>query len=245
MRVAVISDIHGNFEALKRVIKNIEQSKVDKIMCLGDMIGYGPQPEEVVQLIIENQIDCILGNHERALIDDQRLNTFSSNAKTSLEITRNLISEKTVAFIRNLSINHVLDDFLFVHGTPPDSVSTYFDRLSDEEYEHIFQELQQTVAFVGHTHDPICFASAGNIFCHQFLKIGENPLKQGLKYIINVGSVGQPRDGNPNAKYVIFDSERTTVYLRYVDYDIDKTADLILKRGFPEINADRLYYMSI
>jgi predicted phosphodiesterase len=242
--MAVISDIHGNFEALKRVIADIDLSKVDKIMCLGDMIGYGPQPEEVVRLIIEKEIGCILGNHERALIDDRRLNTFSGTARISLEITRNLISENTVAFIRSLSINHIFNDFLFVHGTPPDSASTYFDRLSDEEYDHIFRELQQPVAFVGHTHDPVCFLSDGDIFCHQLLKRGENRLKQGLKYIINVGSVGQPRDGDPNAKYVIFDDDSMTVDLRYVSYDIDKSADLIVKRGFPKINADRLYDMS-
>jgi predicted phosphodiesterase len=241
MKISIISDIHGNYEALLSVHKDIQKADVDKIICLGDFIGYGPQPEEVAQFLIENEIPCILGNHENAIINPATLISFSSDAMISLEITRNLISDKTVEFISNLPVNLIFDDMLFVHGVPPDSFKDYITWLSDDDLKTIFEGMEQQIAFIGHTHDPLYCLYVGNTVDFKMLRRGSNQTDPKMKNIINVGSVGQPRDGNSDAKYVIFNDADYTVDLRYVQYDIDKTSDLLHKKHFPKDNADRLY----
>jgi len=241
MRIAIISDIHGNYEALLSVKQDIQKAEVDKIICLGDFIGYGPQPEEVAQFLIENNIPCVLGNHDNAIINRDTLINFTEDAMISIEITRTLISEKTLQYISNLPTNLIIDDMLFVHGSPPDSFHTYLIRLSDDELEEIFNNLEQQIAFIGHTHDPLCWYCDGTICDFKMLRRGINQMDSNAKNIINVGSVGQPRDGNSDAKYVIFDDSDFTVDLRFVKYDIDKTTDLLVKKKFPKFNAERLY----
>jgi predicted phosphodiesterase len=241
MKIAIISDIHGNYEALLSVQMDIQKADVDKIVCLGDFIGYGPQPEEVTQFLMENDIPCVLGNHENAIINPATLINFSTDAMLSIEITRNLISDRAVQYISNLPINLNIDDMLFVHGAPPDSINTYLTRLSNDELKAIFKNFGQQIAFIGHTHDPLrCFYD-GNVIDFRMLRRGMNHIDPKVKNIINVGSVGQPRDGNSNAKYVVFDDAAFTVDLRFVEYDIDKTADLLAKKNFPKYNAERLY----
>jgi predicted phosphodiesterase len=241
MKIAIISDIHGNYEALISVYEDIQRSMVEKIICLGDFVGYGPQPEEVAQFLMVHDIPCVLGNHENAILNPATLINFNTDAMLSIEITRNLISDKTVQYISNLPINLIIDDILFVHGAPPDSFRNYIVWLDDDELLEIFDHLNQQFAFTGHTHDPMCCLYDGNTIDFKMLRQGINQLDLNVKNIINVGSVGQPRDGNSDAKYVIFDDTVFTVDLRFVKYDIDKTADLLAKRNFPKYNAKRLY----
>lgn len=241
MKIAIISDIHGNYEALLSVNEDIQKAEVDKIICLGDFIGYGPQPEEVAQFLIQNDIPCVLGNHENTIINPDTLINFSTDAMLSIEITRNLISDKTIQYISNLPTNLVIDDMLFVHGAPPDSIKEYIIRLSNDELIEIFDNLEQQFAFIGHTHDPLCCFYDGNTIDFKMIRQGINQMDSKVKKIINVGSVGQPRDGNSDAKYVIFDNTEFTVDLRFVKYDIDRTAELLVKKNFPQNNADRLY----
>ena len=241
MKIAIISDIHSNYEALLSVQKDIQKAEVDKIVCLGDFIGYGPQPEEVAQFLIENKIPCVLGNHENAIINPDTLINFSSDAMISIEITRNLISDKTIQYISNLPTSLTIDHMFFVHGAPPDSFRDYIVWLSDDELKVRFKNLGQQIAFIGHTHDPLrCFYD-GNVVDFKMLRQGINQIDPEVKNIINVGSVGQPRDGNSAAKFVIFDDTDFTVDLRYVKYKIDRTAKLIEERNFPKYNAEGLY----
>lgn len=241
MKIAIISDIHGNYEALLSVKEDIQKAQVDKVICLGDFIGYGPQPEEVARYLIENEIPCVLGNHEKAILDRETLAGFNADAMLSIELTRGLISKKTLEYIANLPANLIKDDMLFVHGAPPDLVNTYIYALGDEHLLQIFEGLEQQVAFIGHTHDPLYFCYDGKTFELKMLHPGVNQIDPDMKQIINVGSVGQPRYGNSDAKYVVFDDTEFTVNLRYVKYDIDKTAKLIEERNFPKYNAERLY----
>ncbi|MDB4303534.1 metallophosphatase family protein [Desulfosarcina sp.] len=241
MRIAIISDIHGNYEALLSVHEDIQKSEVDKIVCLGDFIGYGPQPEEVAQFLMENDIPCVLGNHENGIIDRSTLINFTEDAMISIEISRGLISDKTLQYISNLPTNLIIGNMLFVHGAPPESINTYLTRLSDDELQEIVDNLEQQFAFIGHTHDPLCCFYDGNIIDFQMVYRGITQMDANVKSIINVGSVGQPRDGNSDAKYVIFDDTEFTADLRSVKYDIDKTADLLAKKNFPKYNAERLY----
>ena len=241
MKIAIISDIHGNYEALLRVHEDIQKAQVDKIICLGDFVGYGPQPEEVAQFLIQNKIPCVMGNHEKAILNRETLAGFNADAMLSIELTRGLVSKKTMEYISKLPANLIMNNMLFVHGAPPDLVNTYFSRLSDDELTNIFNDMEQQIAFIGHTHDPLCWFYDGKILDFIMLRQGINHLDSKVKNIINVGSVGQPRDGNSDAKYVIFDDAEFTVDLRYVKYDIDKTADLLAKKHFPKYNAERLY----
>jgi diadenosine tetraphosphatase ApaH/serine/threonine PP2A family protein phosphatase len=182
-----------------------------------------------------------MGNHEKAILDRETLAGFNADAMLSIELTRGLISKETLEYIANLPANLIMDDMLFVHGAPPDRVNTYIYTLSDEHLLQLFEDLEQQFTFIGHTHDPVYFCYDGKTFELKMLHPGVNQIDSDMKHIINVGSVGQPRDGNSDAKYVIFDDAEFTVSLRYVKYDIDRTAELIEKKGFPKYNAERLY----
>lgn len=241
MRVAVISDIHGNLEAFEQVLMDIDKSHVDAVVCLGDCIGYGPEPEQVVRLLRRKNIPSIMGNHELGLVDRSYLNWFNAPTRRSLLLTEELLSSDTLEFIRGLKNVMVFKGCRLVHGFPPESITTYLFDVSEDEFVRAFAGMEERLCFVGHTHTLEMIGYDGE-------KISRGPLLRGLttlvennKYIINVGSVGQPRDGDNRAKYVIWDSSRQTVDLRYVAYEIAITAKKILELGFPEFNARRLW----
>ena len=241
MRLAVVSDIHGNLEAFKEVLLDIDRSKVDGVVCLGDCIGYGPEPDQVVSLVRRRNIPSVMGNHELGLMNKSYLGWFNQPTRRSLLLTQELLSSDTLEFIKGFKSALVFHGCRLVHGFPPESVTTYLVDVSQSEFVWAFSDMQERMCFVGHTHVPEIVGFDG-------VKISRGPLHQGLrsledgtKYIINVGSVGQPRDGNNRAKYVIWDSSRQTVDLRYVAYDIATTVKKILALGFPEFNAQRLW----
>ena len=241
MRIAVISDIHGNLEALLRVLEDIEEQDIRRVVCLGDNIGYGPEPNEVVRLIEEHSIPCVMGNHELGLVQPEYLGWFNRSAKRSLLMTREMLTGVTMEYIRTLPSFLVESGGYFTHGCPPDRTTTYLFELSDHELESLFVEIDQALIFVGHTHDLAAVSFDGHGVRHFSLGKGSAHLKEGHRYMINVGSVGQPRDGNNNAKYVIWDQEAHEIEVRFVPYDIAKTADKILELGLPRINASRLW----
>ena len=241
MRLAVVSDIHGNLEAFKQVLLDIDRSKVDGVVCLGDCIGYGPEPDEVVSLIRRENIPSVMGNHELGLVNKSYLGWFNPPTQRSLLLTQELLSAATLEFIRGLKSMMIFQGCRLVHGFPPDSITTYLLDVSQSEFVQAFSDMQEEMCFVGHTHIPEIVSFDGR-------RVSRDPLHQGLrslegayKYIINAGSVGQPRDGNNRAKYVIWDSSRQTIELRYVAYDIAVTVKKILELGFPEFNARRLW----
>ena len=241
MRLAVISDIHGNLEAFQEVLKDIQQCRVEYVVCLGDMIGYGPEPEEVVRLIMEKNIPTVMGNHELAILEPRYLEWFNPLCQLSLNKTRTLLSHETITFIRSLENHLLLGDSLFVHGVPPDSVMTYLMQLSDEEIRTIFQTNREKKYFVGHTHDLVLKGDRENDIYTRPLRQEIIPFKTGRTYLVNVGSVGQPRDGNNQAKYVIWDQEAESLETRFIAYDIERTVRKILDLGLPEYHARRLW----
>lgn len=241
MKIAIISDIHGNLEALRSVWADIRANDIATIVCLGDMVGYGPEPEAVVNFIIKKKIVSVMGNHELALLEETHLYPMSDDARASILITRELISSNTLTFIEQLPRSYILEDLLFVHGMPPDSATTYLNWVSDGEIVDRMKAVPQRIIFVGHTHRPICYSFDDIDLDIIFPQEGITQLGRDTQYIINVGSVGQPRDGNVKAKYVIYDTEADEFDLRYVAYDIQKTADLIIELGFPRFNAQRLF----
>ncbi len=240
MRLAVIADIHGNLEAFKHVLKDIDRSAVDTIINLGDAIGYGPDPEAVVSLIGKRNIAGILGNHELAVIDKTLRQQFTPLAYKDLKHTMKFLSPGTVQHFNNLERCLVVNDCLCVHGCPPDSVTTYLHWLNESELESILKTLPLGLSFVGHTHRLESVTYNGQKITRMSLEEGLQSIEDNLKYIINVGSVGQPRDGNDKAKYVIWDDNQKTIEIRFVSYDVSVTMEKIMESGFGKKNALRL-----
>ena len=241
MRLAIISDIHGNLEAFKQVLADIDRSRVDGLACLGDNIGYGPEPEGVVELIRERDIPCVMGNHELTIVDLRYLNWMDPTARRSLVMTRKLLSENSVDYIRTLPPSMRYHGSLCVHGCPSDSIVTYLFELSRAQLKGAFLNMEERICFVGHTHDLEIISFDGEEIGRAPLDNHTVTLQRDHRYIINVGSVGQPRDGNNNAKYVILDTSSESIEVRFVPYDIAATANKIIEFGFPEFNARRLW----
>lgn len=240
MRIAVISDIHGNMEAFDSVMADIRSHDIDDIICLGDIIGYGPDPETVVRRVRDLEIKTIMGNHELALFSKKERLMFNATSIKGMTITESLLSRKSKKYLATLPDNWFAYNCCFVHGFPPDNKNTYLFQKSDEELSSFFQRLEQDLVFLGHTHELSLVSWDGTMLERWSLENQEVDLVQ-EKYIINVGSVGQPRDGDNRAKYVIWDQEKASVEVRFVSYDIQRTVDKILKRGFPRFYASRLW----
>jgi len=241
MRLAVISDIHGNLEAFTRVLTDIEHSGVDDIVCLGDIVGYGPDPEAVVDRIRARHIVTLMGNHELGVSDPGFLKYFNPLARQSLEKTIPLLSGESLRFLGRLKHSRIRYTCRFVHGFPPDSVRTYLFQVSDGTIKSVFEKITENLCFIGHTHLPAIVAFDGRSVLRRGFEKGRIALDRNRRYIINVGSVGQPRDGDNHAKYAIWDSDKGQLELRYVSYDIGTVAAKITALGFPEAHARRLW----
>ncbi len=241
MKLAIISDIHGNFEALRMVLADIETIGADDTVCLGDCIGYGPEPEAVITEIRRRKIPTIIGNHEQAVCNRPQLEWFNPLARASLKKTITMLSPASVAHIQQLPISMVVAQSLCVHGYPPDSVRTYLFQKSPEALMGTLKTMNQPICFVGHTHDLEIVSFNGRGIERHPLKQGRIKLDPRHRCIINVGSVGQPRDGNNNAKYAIYDSRRNQLEIRFIPYDIAATVAKIKAAGMPENHANRLW----
>lgn len=241
MRTAVVSDIHGNLEALTEVLTDMTSRRIDRLISLGDNVGYGPDPEIVIGILKELGVPSIMGNHELGIADRSYASWFNPLARYSLEITRRLLSPSSVELIVALQPVLCENRCRFVHGCPFDSISTYLFEVSDRKLASIVGNMGEEICFVGHTHVSELVVFDGKRVEHERLVEGDRVLTAGLKYIVNAGSVGQPRDGDNRARYVIWDDERRSLETRYVAYDIARTAEKILAQGFPRINADRLW----
>jgi len=241
MRIAVISDIHGNLDALQAVLSDIDRSDIDATVCLGDTIGYGPEPREVIDAIRRRNIPCVLGNHELAVIDRKLLSWFNPDAQKSILCTIELLSDDSMRFILGLRTSLIDFGCRFVHGFPPDSAFLYLFQVSEGKLRRTFEQIQERICFVGHTHELAIIEFDGHQVTAGLLSRGITCLNEQSRYIINVGSVGQPRDGNNRAKYIILDTSKNTIDVHYIPYDIARVADKIIAAGFPEIHALRLW----
>ncbi len=241
MKLAIISDIHGNYDAFQKVMADIDKSGVDRIISLGDNIGYGPEPDRVVQKIMARDIPSVQGNHELAVKDEEYLNWFNPVARKSLIKTSDLLSESSNKFVTELEPFLTLDDCRYVHGFPPDSPLIYMFQASERRKKQIFEEIPQRLCFIGHTHTLEIIGYDGNSMEYSDLPEGLTNLAGDKKYIINIGSVGQPRDTNNDAKYVIWDSSADTIDVRFISYDIAAVVQKIKDAGLPAEHAQRLW----
>jgi predicted phosphodiesterase len=241
MKLAVISDIHGNLEAMQAVLADIGAQDIDQIVCLGDCVGYGPEPEQVIKEIRRRNIATVIGNHEMALRDPDQLSWFNPLARLSLEKTLALLSSESKAYLEELPLSLVVAGSRLVHGYPPESTRTYLFQKTLYEMKKNFLEIPERICFVGHTHDLEIVTFDGTGVVRRALGQGMVTLNGSYHYIINVGSVGQPRDGNNNAKYVLWNQDADTIEVRFVVYDIARTVAKIRAVGLPEQHAARLF----
>ena len=216
MKAAIISDIHGNMEAFTQVLADIDKSQSHSIISLGDNIGYGPESELIMKRIRELKIASIMGNHEMALKESHCLNSFNPIARKSLLKDSSSLSKETIMYIKGLKKSLVRLNCLFVHGYPPDSTFTYLFEVTENQLIQTLKNMKEKICFLGHTHRLELVEFDGKGIHRRVLNEGITQLKRTSKYIVNIGSVGQPRDGDKSAKYVIYDSTHCNIDVRYV-----------------------------
>lgn len=248
MIIAVLSDVHGNLAALEAVLADIEAVLADrsapapeKWVHLGDAIGYGPQPDEAVRRLHGLGAVCLRGNHEAALLDPAARQRLNPQLRASFGITEDLLSAEAKRIVAAWPKSVALAGARFVHGCPPDEVETYLFEQSDQALRQAMDRTPEPIAFTGHTHDLELIRISPDRVDRTELAAGTIRLAAGERTIINIGSVGQPRDGDNRAKYAIYDSEAMTVEIRSTAYDVKTTADLIEQRGLPSVYARRLW----
>ncbi len=231
MKYAIISDIHANLEALKKAMTIIEGKHVDEIICLGDVVGYGANPNECIDLVRRVCSTIVLGNHDEAALDPAGPHDFNPIAQKAIEWTAEQLTDESRSFLSSAPMIEKKDNILLVHSSPRspelwDYVITPDDAIAAI---HCFEE---KICFIGHTHVPGTFSSSGRA----------KSISADEKYLVNVGSVGQPRDGNPMLAFGIFDSTSWNYELIRSDYDIDGAAEKILNAGLPRELGYRLMY---
>ena len=239
MRVLVISDIHANYEALEAVLA--DAGAVDETWCLGDMVGYGPDPNLCVDLVREQpQLTCLLGNHDVALLGGMLLSAFNTDARRSLEYQMRVISADNVAFLKSLPENaRVRGDVTMAHGSPRDPIWEYV--LNTLSARLNFDHFDTSFCFVGHSHLQCMFQldEQRDRISMGVPRSGETFAMQ-PRAIFNPGSVGQPRDRDPRAAYAIFDTEALTWEPRRAEYDIPAVQKRIRELNLPEKHAVRI-----
>lgn len=237
MKYAIISDIHSNLEALCSVLDVIDSEGVERIICLGDIVGYGADPNRCVEIIKERNIPSVLGNHDAVACGIYEPMLFNDMATHAALWTRNELHPENRLFLSELPEKLTIDSFLAVHGAISDP-DKYILSAYDARPEFSIMG-EKTVCFFGHTHVAVTYFYANNrvdTFSPSFIAV-----ERGAKYLINPGSVGQPRDRDPRASFVIYDDEGTVEYRR-VEYDIKTTQEKILKTGLDRKLAERLSY---
>lgn len=240
MKIAVLADIHGNLEALTAVTADLQQQGADRIICLGDSIGYGPDPEEVVCHLRRLHAASVLGNHEFALMDERARRWLNFQAAENNIATEKLLSAKSKEYCCTLPTSLTVADGHFVHAYPPDSVFRYLNRQSDGKIADLFAAATSRLFFVGHTHRLVLVSGQKRMISRRSLGQELVTLAADQKYIVNCGSVGQPRGDDHRAQYLLWDAAAGQLAVRYVAYDRYATMQKIKERGFPEVYAMRL-----
>lgn len=240
MLLAVLADIHANLEAFQAVLADLDRFSPAAVVSLGDNIGYGPDPAAVLALLADRRIPSVRGNHEWAVVDPSRERGFNPQAREALELTRAMLSPQDIARLGNLPASLSLFGCRFVHGLPPNDTTTYLFEAGDVTLRRAFARTAERVSFVGHTHMLEAAALRGRDVERYELSLGDNPLDGRDRHIVNVGAVGQPRDGDRRAKYGLYDDAADVLTIRAVAYDAQAVADKIVARGLPRRYADRL-----
>ncbi len=241
-RYLLISDIHSNEEALSAVLRAVARKKYDSVLCLGDLVGYGGSPNQVIRRIqkIKN-LKIVRGNHDKAVIDSSLMANFNNSAKVAVKWTISTLTKENLNYLKKLSKGpmEIEKGLIVCHGSPIDEDYYLF---SEFDAYQAFESFNFDVCFFGHTHYPCMFSltEKGVVFSHLRGNYYEETLKKGVRYLINPGSVGQPRDRNPQSSFAEYYPETRKFVFRRIDYDIEKAKRKILKENLPESLANRL-----
>ena len=236
MRVAVISDVHGNLHALEPVLDSIAKDAPDTIWCLGDLVGYGPRPNECCALVAERAALCLIGNHDLGVLGRLDLAEFSPDAAASARWTRDVLDDSARAYLQTLEPQAVRDDAALYHASPRDPVWEYV--LSPQVARASLAEVGTPLVLVGHSHVALRYG-----WEQQALAVCEEGTRVDLareRWLLNPGSVGQPRDGDARAAYMLIDFDANTAEYKRVRYPVSKTQAEIREAGLPETLAERL-----
>jgi predicted phosphodiesterase len=238
MRFAIIADIHANLEAFRVVLDDAQKQKCMHYTCIGDVVGYGANPHECLEIVRKMGMPCVKGNHDEYCSSEEELDGFNPHAAEAVNWTRKQLSKEDRQWLRDLKYVRLVASFSMVHATldGPQRWGYVFDKLMAAA-SFTYQNTQ--VCFFGHTHVPVAFLRDSVVRGGNYSTFKVEP---GKKYFVNVGSVGQPRDGNPKAAYVVYDLDESTIELRRLDYDIPKAQKKIMEAGLPQRLADRLAY---
>ncbi|MBN2507647.1 MAG: metallophosphoesterase family protein [Verrucomicrobia bacterium] len=236
MKYAVIADIHANWEAFQVVLNDAKEQQCTHYCCVGDVVGYGANPKECLDVVRDMGMPCVKGNHDEYCSTEEDLEGFNPHAAEAVRWTRRQLSAEDREWLRDLRYVRLVATFSVVHATldGPQRWGYVFDKLMAAAS---FTYQNTSVCFFGHTHVPVAFVRDAVVRGGSYSKFRVEP---GRKYFVNVGSVGQPRDGNPKAAYVVYDLDEGSIELRRLDYDIPRAQKKIIAAGLPQRLADRL-----
>jgi predicted phosphodiesterase len=238
MRVAVVSDIHSNLHALEAVLATIEDEAPDELWCLGDLVGYGPRPNECCAAIAERADVCLAGNHDLAVRGTIDLEEFGGEAAVAARWTRDVLALEAQTFLDRLEPEGSAHGVALYHGSARDPVWEYV--LTDEGALATLELTGAPLILVGHSHVALQIVQSGDDLSGGLAPAETELELEGVRALLNPGSVGQPRDGDPRAAYLLLDLEARRATYRRVEYDVKQTQREIREAGLPEMLAGRL-----
>jgi predicted phosphodiesterase len=238
MRVAVISDIHGHLHALEAVLAAVDDERPDAVWCLGDLVGYGPRPNECTERVAARANVCLVGNHDLGVTGAIDLDEFSHDAATAARWTKTVLDDANLAFLRSLEPAATVGDAELYHASPRDPVWDYV-LTADGAYDAL-NRTSAPLVLVGHSHVAIAVVLADGHLNGGLAPHGTEVDLTAGRWLLNPGSVGQPRDGDPRAAYLLVDFDRMFAAFRRVEYPVEQTQAELREHGLPESLAERL-----
>jgi predicted phosphodiesterase len=238
MRLGIFSDVHGNVEALDTVLRELEKEEVNLTICLGDLVGYGPDPNQCIKKVMNASDIVLAGNHDHAAVNLLSTEHFNEQARIAIEWTSQVLTNKSKNILSNLPMMETIDQILIVHATPEEPEQWHYIFTVEDAYRNLIN-MSVPICLVGHSHAPMAFIQneEKKILLQNATEVDIQPNR---KYIINVGSVGQPRDGDPRAAYGILDMEKNMFHLKRLAYPINKVQEKMVKKGLPAPLIERL-----
>jgi predicted phosphodiesterase len=237
MRVAVISDVHANYHALAAVLEEIDAAAVEAVWCLGDTVGYGPRPNECCETVQARAAECLVGNHDLVALDELAVADFNDEAAAAAVWTRQVLTQESRSFLAGLKPLASLDGVDLFHASARDPVWEYV--LTEEAARATLELTEAPLVLVGHSHVALALALDGTEVAGGLAPAGTEVELNG-RWLLNPGSVGQPRDGDPRAAWLLVDLEQRFAAFQRVAYSIEKTQSEMRERGLPRALAARL-----
>ncbi len=242
MRYLLLSDAHGNWEAFKAVLDRIKGEEFDRIVFLGDIVGYGADPQKCCEQLMKLDAISILGNHDAAVLNPELLSWFNPYARIALEWTANRLSEKCLSFLSQLPTKVRFNGISAVHSNPYKPENWEYIR-SELDALFYFKKSSDNLILFGHTHIPVAYEFDGeHVEVHNPIDAEVKIELTSSRWMLNPGSVGQPRDHDPRAAYGLLDTEKWTFIVKRVEYDVEKASKKIIDVGLPRFLGERLLY---